>query len=291
MKRLIIATMLALVPVTALANAASYSAAMNKADISCLKPYRGLKHLTQSEKNTFTTCVNHAEITDLEKYEPKVVAAMGGKQQMAQDVMHPQKPAPVTNKLSVQQFANEIYANIQSHYHPPHYGKPEGCVITVHLTPDGHITGMVLSSSTGDKQFNLLAERAVKEVGQFKVPAGLPYHFYKTATVRFANGQQRLVQQLQQQRPANAIPCSKPGINTYMRRNFDNWAQDSDRSYRYVHTMPVLTVSGGPHTIVCEAWIMEKVPYTGVWYKNLATIWVHHKPGTNMDYTRVSGLN
>ncbi|MBU2851959.1 cell envelope integrity protein TolA [Acidithiobacillus ferrivorans] len=280
MKRLIIATMLALGPVTALANAASYSAAMNKADISCLKPYRGLKHLTQSEKNTFTTCVNHAEITDLEKYEPKVVAAMGGKQQMVQGVMHPQKPAPVTNKLSVQQFANEIESDVLSHFHPG-YGSPGSGILTIDLARDGKITGVAVSSSTGDSKLNSLAERAAKEAGQFTVPSGIPYHIYKTVSISF----------YRRQRTANAIPCSKPGINTYMRRNFDNWAQDSDRSYRYVHTMPVLTVSGGPHTTVCEAWIMEKVPNTGFWYKNLATIWVHHKPGTDMDYTRVSGLN
>lgn len=177
MKRLIIAVLLALVPVTALATSfgTPFLAAVFKAQDACKKPYRGLKHPTQSEKNTIAACIHHAINDLMEKHEPKSVAKVGGNQQ--------------------------------------------------------------------------------------------------------------------QQRPANAIPCSKPGINTYMRRNFDNWAQDSDRSYRYVHTMPVLTVSGGPHTIVCEAWIMEKVPYTGVWYKNLATIWVHHKPGTNMDYTRVSGLN
>jgi len=288
MKRLIIATMLAM---STAASAGTFSAAMNEGENACLKPIEAIKHPTQSEKNTLTTCLHHAVVDVMEKYDQNTVAKIGGKKKMLQNMARPQKPISAANKMRESLFGHEIYANIQSHYHPPHYGKPEGCVITVHLTPDGHITGMVLSSSTGDKQFNLLAERAVKEVGQFKVPAGLPYHFYKTATVRFANGQQRLVQQLQQQRPANAIPCSKPGINTYMRRNFDNWAQDSDRSYRFVHTMPVLTVSGGPHTTVCEAWIMEKVPNTGFWYKNLATIWVHHKPGTDMDYTRVSGLN
>jgi hypothetical protein len=259
MKRLIIATMLALVPVTALANAASYSAAMNKADISCLKPYRGLKHLTQPEKNTFTTCVNHAEITDLEKYEPSVVSA-----------------------LSIQ-FGNEIEHSMISHFNPPS-GNPASCVVTVHLAPDGKITGIALRSSTGAKNFNRYAERFVKEVGKFHVPAGLPYNIYKTVYIT-----------LSRHTPAPAIKpslCSGPVINAYLRKNFDNWAQYSDRSYKYVHTMAGMqNLTTRPHTIACEAWVMKKGRYTGYWVKADARIWVHHKPGTDMYYTRVSGLN